>query len=188
MTYETEKPPYEPDFDPYTPPPGQHDVDYEADEGPSPDDDHTRAWLEKIDRKLGVRSYAGGMALVIALAGAIIAIVLALGARDESATKNQLQSFKTQLSQAADQANKETAQQVDDLSATVDEISGSIDELRGADSTNASDIDAVQGDLDDLKGQISDLQSSQADPNASGGVTPDSKGLGDDIGDAIGGN
>ncbi len=182
---------YEADFDPYTPPPGLRDLeaDYPSEHEPVAAENEVRGWVERVDRKVGVRSYAGGLAIVIALAGAIIAIVIALGARDESATKNQLQSLKTEVSQAAEEANKETAGKVDDLAKQVNEISNSVSDLQSSSSTDTSSIDALQGDIDDLKGQISDLQSSASVGDTSGGVSPTpGHSIGDDLRHALGGN
>lgn len=182
MAHDPDQPGYEADFDPYTPPPG---FEPDAEEA---SDSEIRDLLQRIDHKLGVRSYAGGLAIVIALAGAIIAIVLALGARDEGATKNQLQSLKTDLAQASKEATKNAEHKVARLGDTVDEMSGAIEELRGTGAANATDIDGIQADLDDIKGQISDLQSNQ-DSSSSGGVTPgQNRSLGDDLRDALGGN
>lgn len=186
MADDTDPHGYEPNFDPYTPPPGRREP---GDAAPEDADEQLRGRLERVDHKLGVRSYAGGLAIVIALAGAIVAIVLALGARDESATKNQLQSLKTEVLQAAGEANKATDKKVESLSGQVDAISGSIDELRSTESATASQVDGIQGDLDDLKGQISDLESSQDSSGSSGGVGAGSSGgLGEKLRNALGGN
>ena len=40
-----------------------------------------RAWIAQVDRRLGVRSVAGGVAVVLALAAGIVGVVLASAPR-----------------------------------------------------------------------------------------------------------
>lgn len=89
MDSDTDPHGYEPDFDPYTPPPGQREPAEGATENA---DQQLRERLEKVDHKLGVRSYAGGLAIVIALAGAIVEL---RGA--DSATASQIDGIKGDL-------------------------------------------------------------------------------------------
>ncbi len=74
-----------------------------------------RAWIAQIERKLAVRTYAGAAAIVLALAAGIVGTVLALGAKDESATKTEVQALSDRLSNS----QKETANAAqEDLSSS----------------------------------------------------------------------
>lgn len=174
--------------DPYDSEPRGYEAEAAEEEpGEQPAADPVDERLEQIDRKVGVRSYAGGVAIVIALAGAIIAVALALGARDEGATKDELQELKAGVSQATEEATKANQEELSKLSDQVDQLSGSIDDLQGASATTDSEISGIQSDIDDLQGQISDLGSA----DNSGGVAPDSGGgrdVGDELGDILDGN
>ena len=131
----------------------------------------TSAWRQ-IDRKVGVRSYAGG-----------VAIVIALGRRDHrgrpGARRPRRRRDEGRTAGAQDGASRRrrrrrtrrTGGSVESLSDQVDAISGSIDELQGAESPRRIRRSMrIQGDIDDLKGQISDLGSSQDSSGVSGGV------------------
>src|SRR5688500_2241646 len=59
--------------------------------------DGLRAWLAQVDRKVGVRTYAGGAAVVLALAAGIVGVVLALSAKDESATKAEVEALREEI-------------------------------------------------------------------------------------------
>jgi hypothetical protein len=56
--------------------------------------DGLRAWLAQVERKLGVRSYAGAAGLVLALAAAAVALVLVLQLNDDAATKDDLAELR----------------------------------------------------------------------------------------------
>src|SRR5918995_5333588 len=67
--------------------------------------DGLRAWLAQVERKVGVRSYAGGAAIVLALAAGIVGVVLALSAKDESATKDELRELRDQVAEVSEEAS-----------------------------------------------------------------------------------
>jgi TolA-binding protein len=171
--------------DPYAP------VEYDSPAGERPvagDDVGER--LERVERKVGVRSYAGAIALVIALAGAMIAVALAINARDESATRDDLQELKTRVSQSSAEAVKEAQDKLAELSGRVDQLSGSIDDLQNSSADTDSEISGIQSDIEDLQGQISDIGSSS--PGDSGGISPGdenggSGGAAGNLGDILGG-
>ena len=67
-----------------------------------------RSWVATLDRKLGVRSYAGAAAVVLGLAAGIVGVVLALSAKDESATKDEVRALRDQVEIVQEQASEAT--------------------------------------------------------------------------------
>lgn len=128
-----------------------------------------RAWVAQLDRKLGTRTYAGGAALVLALAGAAVALVLTLQVSEDSATKDDLQTLREQLAGVEDSAS-EAAQ--DDLEGISERLSG----LESQVSALQTDGDAAEQRLEVIEDDIEDLRS-QIDSLDTGGVgiteTPD---------------
>lgn len=132
-----------------------------------------RAWIAELDRRIGTRTYAGAALLVIALATAIVAIVLAVDARDNSADNgdlNRISDRVTEISAAAGLA--QTTQ--DDVDALEGRISSIEDQLAGV-STSGGDADkrlsVVEDDIEELRQQISDLES-RSGGTSSGGASP----------------
>jgi uncharacterized protein HemX len=122
--------------------------------------DGLRAWLAQVDRKLGVRSYAGGAAIVLALAAGIVGVVLALSAKDESATKDEVSSLRNQVEQVSQEASAAAEEQVGSLADRVDAIEQQLSSLSADKTTIERELEVVQDDIDDLRNQISDLESS----------------------------
>ena len=129
--------------------------------GADPQDriDGLRAWLAQVDRKVGVRSYAGGAAIVLALAAGIVGVVLALSAKDESATKDEVSSLRNQVEQASQEASAAAEEQVGSLADRVDALEQQVSSLSGDKTTIERELEVVQDDIDDLRNQISDLES-----------------------------
>src|SRR5215208_2601071 len=65
--------------------------------GPNERIDGLRAWVAQVDRKLGVRTYIGAALTLLALAAAGVALFFALQAKQDSATKSELDSVRSQL-------------------------------------------------------------------------------------------
>jgi uncharacterized protein HemX len=128
------------------------------------DPEGLRAWLAQIERKLGIRTYAGAALLVIALAAAIVALVMALDARDNSASKTELSRLADDLGSVQEQASgAESAQQdVDSLSSRVSAAEDRLDQIEGAGGDASSQIKVLQDDVEDLRQQIADLESSSS--------------------------
>jgi septal ring factor EnvC (AmiA/AmiB activator) len=129
--------------------------------------DGLRAWLAQVERKVGVRSYAGGAAIVLALAAGIVGVVLALSAKDESATKDDLSSLRNQVEQVSQEASAAAEEQVGSLAARVDALEQQVSGLANDKTTIERELEVAQDDIDDLRNQISDLES--AGPGAGGG-------------------
>lgn len=122
--------------------------------------DGLRAWLAQVERKLSIRTYAIGALAVLALAAGIVAIVLAMGAEEDAATKAELQDVREQLA-----AVEETASQAaqEDVRSLTQRISGLEDEIAvatEADQSVEQKISVIEDDIQDLRDQIAELESS----------------------------
>ena len=122
--------------------------------------DGLRAWLAAVDRKLGVRSYAGGAAVVLALAAGIIGVVLALSAKDESATKGEVREVREQLVAVEQEASSAAEEEVNALTDRVEALEEQLSDANGDQTTLERELEVVQDDIDDLRTQISDLNQS----------------------------
>jgi septal ring factor EnvC (AmiA/AmiB activator) len=125
-------------------------------EAPAPTDpqqriDGIRAWLAQVDRRLGVRTYALGAAAVLALAAGIVGVVLAISAKDESATKDQLNSVREELGVVEQQATSAAEEEVSELSERVSTLEERISSLSGDQTRLERELEVVQDDIDDLR-------------------------------------
>lgn len=117
-----------------------------------------RAWVAQLDRKLGIRSLAGALAIVLALAAGIVGVVLAIGAKDESATKAEVTSLRDQVSASTKEATQATADDLTELNARLDELESRISTVASSQRTQESEIQVVQDDIDELRGQITEIE------------------------------
>ena len=143
--------------------------------------------VEQVDRKLGTRTWAGAVLLVLALAAAIVALVIALDARDNSATKDDVDQVSQQLSGIAEDASKagDLQKSVDALSGRLDSLEDEVAGLNGADTDASDRLGVVEDDIAELRQQISDLGDSASTPPADTGTgagKDDTSGNGADTG------
>src|SRR5918996_4228801 len=98
-------------------------------EPPSPDEriEGLRSWLDQLDRKLAIRTYALGAVAVLALAGAIVAIVVARGAEEDSATEAEIQDVREQLAAVEETASQAAEEDVESISQRISGLEGRID-------------------------------------------------------------
>jgi septal ring factor EnvC (AmiA/AmiB activator) len=126
-----------------------------------------RAWIAQVDRKLGVRTYALGAALVLALAAGIVGVVLALSAKDESATKDEVRSLRDQVEAVQQEASEAAEEDVATITDQLDALEGRVNTIANGQRTTESELSVVQDDIEDLRDQISGLES----PGGGGGPT-----------------
>lgn len=115
--------------------------------------------LARLERRLSIRSVALGAAVVLALAAGIVGVVLALGAKDESATKNEVRALRDQVEAVQQEAAKSTEQDVATLTDRLEALEGRVNTIAGGQRTAESELSVVQNDIDELRSQISDLES-----------------------------
>ena len=77
--------------------------------------DGLRAWLAQLDRSLGVRTYILGAISVLGLAAGVVAVVLVLQLKQDSASKDDVDALSTQLSTVSDQAAQAAQDKVKSL-------------------------------------------------------------------------
>jgi septal ring factor EnvC (AmiA/AmiB activator) len=149
--------------------PAQKPAETPSGEHPTTTLDGLRAWVAQIDRKLGTRFYALGAATVLALAAGIVAIVLVLGVKEDSATDSDLDQLREEVA-GVEQSASEAAQ--DDLAALGDRVSqleSQIQALRSDQTATDQEISVVQDDIEDLRNDISALETADAGSSTGGG-------------------
>ena len=125
------------------------------------------AWVAQLDRKLSTRFFALGAATVLALAAGIVAVVLALGVQDDSATKSELTELRDQVDNATKSASDAAQDDVAELDQRVAELESQVQQIQGAQDTTSSELSVVQDDIADLRDQIDAVEQAQEDAAAS---------------------
>ena len=131
------------------------------------------AWVAQLDRKLSTRFYALGAAAVLALAAGIVAVVLALGVQDDSATKAQLTELRDQVDNATKSASDAAQDDLAELDARLAEVETQIEQIEGAQSASTRELSVVQDDIADLREQIDAVEQAQDEAAASADDEPD---------------
>jgi polyhydroxyalkanoate synthesis regulator phasin len=120
--------------------------------------DGVRAWVAQVDRKLGIRTYAGAAALVLALAAGIVGVVLAVQAKDDSATKDEVSGLRDQIQSVSQEAVASTRSDLSSLSDRLDALETKINSMTSTQRTTSSELDVAKSDIEELRNQISDLE------------------------------
>jgi uncharacterized protein HemX len=164
---------------PPTPPPEpQIKTPQEAAESADPAEklEGVHAWVAQLDRKLSTRFYALGAAAVLALAAGIVAVVLALGVQDDSATKSELTELRDQVDNATKSASDAAQDDVADLDERLAEIESQIGQIQGAQGTTERELSVVQDDIADLRDQLDAVEQAQDDAAAADDSAEDDSG------------
>lgn len=122
--------------------------------------DGLRAWLAQLERKLSIRTYAIGALAVLGLAAGIGAIVLAMGAEEDAATKAELQDVREQLAGVEETASQAAQDDVRSLTQRISDLEDEIAAATEGDQSVEQKISVVEDDIQDLRDQIADLESS----------------------------
>ena len=130
------------------------------------------AWVAQLDRKLSTRFYALGAAAVLALAAGIVAVVLALGVQDDSATKGELTELRDQVDNATKSASDAAQDDLAELDARLSEVETQIEQIQGSQSENTRELSVVQDDVADLREQIDAVEQAQDDAAAAADDDP----------------
>ena len=128
---------------------------------PRPTVEGLRAWLATLDRKVGLRTYLGLAAVILALAASAVAIVLAIDARDNSADNDDLNAISERVNQleSGSSAEFDAAAFEARLTAIEDQLSGSGSGSAGGGGDTAERLDVLESDIEELRDQIADLES-----------------------------
>ena len=124
------------------------------------------AWVAQLDRKLATRFYALAAASVLALAAAIVAVVLALGVEDDSASKGELAELRDQIDEATRSASDVAEDSVADLEGRLSEIESQIEAIRSDQTSSSRELSVVQDDIADLRDQIAAVEQTAEDAAA----------------------
>jgi len=151
-----------------TPPPGQPPTDPNL--APATGEHRgyaagRQADVAQLDRKLGTRSYAGAAGLILALAAGIVAIVLAIDARDNSATSADFEELTRQVAGVEELASEGQgiADSLTALTERVDSLESQLTTVTEADTTLGDQLTVVEDDIEDLRRQLSDVETAAAD-------------------------
>ena len=125
--------------------------------------------LARLERRLSVRTLALGAAVVLALAAGAVGVVLALQAKDDSATKTEVRALRDQVEAVQRETAKATEENVATLTDRLDAIEGRVNTIAGNQRTAEAEIKVLQDDIDELRGQISDLESAPPAGGSGGG-------------------
>lgn len=117
---------------------------------PDPQDpiEGLRAWLAQLDRTVGIRTYVLGAVAVLGLAASVVALVLVLQLKRDSATKDDISKLQTQISQVQDAAQQTARREVGSLKARVAGLETRLDQV-------SSDQESIKRRLNALKAATS---------------------------------
>ena len=133
-----------------------------------------RSWVAQLDRRIGVRTYAGAAALVLALAAAAVALVLVLQLRDDSATTGDVEGLREEIVAVEDTAAKAAREDVQTIEQRVTEVEAQISEITSNQDSAEQQITVLQDDIEDLRSQIDAIETSSSADNSSEDSTADS--------------
>lgn len=120
--------------------------------------DGLRAWIAQLDRRLGIRTWVGAVALVLALAAGIVGVVLAIDARDESATKADARALSEQIDAVQKEASSTAQRTVAQLNERVDALEQRMNTIASGQRTSDSKLSVVEDDINELRSQIAALE------------------------------
>jgi uncharacterized protein HemX len=122
--------------------------------------DGLRARLAQLDRRLGVRTYALGAAVVLALAAGAVGVVLALSVQRDAATQDDIAALRDEVAAARVSATQAAQKDVQSISDRLDQLDGEVTRLTSDRRTSEREIQVIQGDIRDLQDQVSSLETS----------------------------
>jgi vacuolar-type H+-ATPase subunit I/STV1 len=135
-----------------------------------------RAWVDDVDRRLKVRTYAGMVIAVLALAAGIVALIIAMQTKDDSATESELQDVREQVASLEESAGQVTDEDLDAVTERVSALEDRIGALTEDRSSTEQQISVIEDDIQDLRDQIADLETgasgSATTPESPGAETP----------------
>ena len=120
--------------------------------------DGLRAWIAQIDRRLGIRTVAIGLAVVLALAAGIVGVVLAKDAKDNGATKDEVASLRDQVSASNKEASQSTQDTINEINDRIDALESRVATVASTQRTTDSEVEVNKDDIEELRGQITDLE------------------------------
>jgi len=129
-----------------------------------------RAWLAQLDRRVGVRTYAGAAALVIALAAAAVALVLVIQLDEEAAKTSDIDQLREEIAGVEDSATQAAEDDVQTVTERISELETQISEATSSQDDVDQQLSVLEDDIADLREQISELDSDSG--GGGGGDSP----------------
>ena len=162
------------------PPDQQVKTPQEAAASPDPAEklEGVRTWVEQVDRKLTTRFLAIAVAAVLALAAGIVAIVLAIGVEEDSATRAQLTDLRDQVDDATRSASSAAREDVAEVEDRLTEIEAAIEGIRSDQTGSERELSVVQDDVADIRDQIAELETAVDEAAAAADDSSDDSGGG----------
>jgi septal ring factor EnvC (AmiA/AmiB activator) len=128
--------------------------------------------VDDVDRRLRVRTYAGMVIAVLGLAAGIVALILAMQAKDDSATKSDVQDLREQIATVEESAGQVTDEDLDTVTDRVSAVEDRIATLTEDKNSTEQQLSVIKDDIQDLRDQIADLDTG----TAGGAAVPDTPG------------
>jgi hypothetical protein len=128
--------------------------------------DSLRSWVADLDRRLGIRTYLTLAAALLALACSIVAVVLAVDARDNAASSDDITRLEEEVAAlesgvaaaaAAAPAEGGGGASTAALEQRVTTLESQVKGLAEARDSSDSRVAVIEDDIDDLRSQISEL-------------------------------
>lgn len=141
------------------PPTGEHPI---TGQGP----DGVRDWLAQLDRKLRLRTLAAGLVAAIALGAGAAGVLLALDARDNSATKEDLNEVRTKITSVEQSALRAAADDIEMFSGRIESLENKLRTQATETKRNRAEIRVASDDIEDLRRELSELSNRVSDVEA----------------------
>lgn len=119
-----------------------------------------RAWIAQLDRRLGVRTYIGAAVAVLALAAGIVGVVLALSAKDESATREDVSELRGEVEDVQRKASETAEDELTAITERLDALDERVSSLASNQRTSESELQVVKDDIDELREQVAEARQS----------------------------
>jgi uncharacterized protein HemX len=116
--------------------------------------DGLRAWLAQVDRRLGIRTYLGAALAVLAVAAAGVALYLAISVKQDTATKDDLQSVRDQVSGVERSAAQAAQSRVRSIDLRLTDLESRVDRLSTDQTTSKRELQVIQDDIKELRNQV----------------------------------
>jgi hypothetical protein len=133
-----------------------------------------RAWVGQLDRRLGILTYIGAALVLLAVAGAAVALVLTLSLKQDSPTNAEVDSLRDQLTVVEQSASQAAETGVQSLNQRLNALESEVDKLSADQTTSQRELEVVQDDIKELRSQASGTQPAPGSSSAT-----DSGGFGD---------
>jgi uncharacterized protein HemX len=136
-----------------------------------------QGWMAEIERKQGRTTYLGALAVLIAIAAAGAALYFAITAKDDSATKGDVDALEQRVDALQSAVAKNSKDTQDAINNSIAQLQGSIQALQKQQAQNAANISTLQSQVASgalSKGAAGAQPGARAQPGAAAtpGATP----------------